>query len=85
MNQRRTRRSLKARFRAELYLIMVGVFVAALAFLSIWRSMRPPAVDTSGRAEVPRFYESTDAAKPFPATLSPLAAFSRTGRPARGT
>lgn len=72
MKHRRTRSSLKARLRGELYLIMAGVFVAALAFWSIRRSTRPQHVDRSGRAEVPRFYERADAAKPFPATLSPV-------------
>ena len=70
---KRTRCSLKARLQGELYLIMVGVFVAALAFLSIRRAAKPQHVDTSGGAEVPRFYERPDAAKPFPATLSPVA------------
>ena len=73
MNQRRTRRSLKARFRGDLYLIMAGVFVAAWAFWSILRSTRPQPVGTSGSAEVPRFYQRADTAKPFPATLSPVA------------
>lgn len=54
----------------EKWLLGLAVFVLAV-FYALWRSSGGPGTSAPNSTQVPPFYESAEAAKPFPVTLSP--------------